>query len=687
MKTKILFPFILVGIFFNIVIVHSQNKIYQYPPLIKLKEERKVIISQIKSQQDKLKKIDKDLTFLKQKGESLETARRFLSDRFFFPLLWLIFFPITIINILLYLYFYQKEIFSLHKRKIIIITLLIVICFFLPSIVQGKIIEEDLMPKAEKKEEITQKRQGVEIEKEKTIIHFNIKNLIAQMESAPSDKEIIIPKITPTRSNFPIFNKVIKDKPDYFFVLGVLFLEIGKDSKANEQFLKVLDFSFDKLRKPNPKYQLILTRLTLYWIEKGKDYLAERAIYQLLSMPVIFRELLSFATFLEKKKKSIYSKQILEKVERMALTFQEFLALSEYFYSKNQIEKSKRYLLKAYWKSISFPVMLSEVIKIANIQGFNSIRDKAINSLLRQTYLPKDLVDIAEKLSNMLLPQYATPFLEKAIRSCNKPGLLKRIAVMAEKESFYDIAVSAVNKIKKKGEYILEMDFPLPITDFPPNTLPAETGVSLPVYLSFLYEKKGEHDKALSTLEPFISKIFDTYTNFPEKISSFRLNDLYYIKEFFKRNKLDKELLRFLPLFKKAEENFFAPRMEEEKKVNNKLKAKLSALKEKENELLNQKKIAKKTIRKNKILIVFWCLRYLAILALFLFILAETAIRGYNLSLNEKEFKIFAFFWRFFESLGIAASFTIIGIIIGLPMILLAQFNLLLLKIANKKIV
>lgn len=593
-----------------------------------------------------------------------------------------IFFFITALNVLLYFYFHEKNIFPKH-RKIIIIILGIILFFAFPAFGEEKALENDtFLEKCDAVSAIM--RMG---ELEKTIRILEDKRI----------KEVEIPDIKTKNSNLKPWKAVAIDTPEYFYTLSALYLENNEKGKAINALKNLFDLHPSSFARAEYKerYNEMLSGIIFFYMEENMVSAVSEAARKTADIITDVPVLLNLSDFLYQKNMHESAGELQKKATALAAAFtQDSLKLADFLIKRQQVEDASRLLEEALPGGHSYARTkpLEDVIGIIQFgleRNLKSVVEKGI-----QAGIPYCRADVGNALKfaqflfdNKRVEDTSTA-LEAAydsIFSLESPKAIKEgfleITGFALKNQFFEKAGNATEKFMvalrrlKKDPFTFYV--PSPAVLECEKSLPADEEISIPVYFAAVLQREGLLNEAQKYYEMAVSHDLEKIVEGYGYEIQGHLNHFYYLREFLKSKGDEERWKKMEPIYSKVEDAYLK-RMEAEanrdmdafrERENEEIKRLEASLEEGRRKIENAQVELSALSKKNILSFI-----QIPVFSVFLFLVAAgIAIKAWQEAKDASRFKAFSFSWKYCECAGWFYVFTVIGVPIGIPLILCGQ--------------
>lgn len=550
-------------------------------------------------------------------------------------------FPITLINILLFLLFWKKEFFQKRRWVIIASLAAILILFSLPVFGQN-------VPQSKGSNHIEYKLDKVNILMKMDDVERSIFKL--EEGKRKGRNRINIKRVNISKLYLHPWEEVETRGPEYAYTLGCLYLEKGDFTKAISHFKSVLNYDFRRY-SPGPAYLDLFVSLVKFFVDQDN---------------------------------AVYTEQAIEKAMLCMKNSETFIKVAQ-FLSKKQWTGLSIKVLQAAINQARNPTELLQICTFALKSNFEELASSAIRRATELSRKHTQFLQIAKySLDNGRMGD-AVAVLEKATSSEDASALLD-IAQFAVQNKLYNKAFPPLERIIEKHG----IEYASKIKVFPSEQLgmskdlPTPDGVSLTVYLGMLYQKLQRIKDAEMAYEMEVLHELDNIIlegADKEEINA-NLNTFFYLRQLWDSKGEKDKVSKLDPIYGLLEQKYLDKYKKEHEES-------LSKLKEYNQELttIYQKTSAdnresQKENRGFQLEIGLYSLRLLAIFALLIILTVWAIKRSWEEAKGLEQFKTFVFIAKLTEIYGWISCLTIIGIPIGLIFILFGQ----LMKIIHSQI-
>lgn len=661
-------------------------------------EEKKAIL--LKEKEKIQQKIEKDNLKIKSLSSSITSSQttRFFIDRIldfltypFFPVLsflpllgglfasyflLMIFFPIFLINIFLYLLIREKDLFKKRKKLIIAVFLIIFLFFYLP-VVSGK-----------EQSEIKKKEESSEIEKKLDTLNAllqmtEIERAIYMLEKKPSTI-INIPEIVVSNIYLKPWKIVNINKPEYYFTLGSLYFEIRQKSKAIDELNEIFKFDFRYYRREINKYQQMLISLAKFFIEENMLESASKSINSLVTVSRDVSLLLDFADYLYQKMMYDSAQKVLNRAIAVAENYDDLIKLSDFLLNKKRFEEAAHTIEKAIYSAYKLDV-LKEIVKYTVGKNMYEQTKKSVERYIIYARTTEDFLNLAEFLIEAKMRENASRTVRAAIERSRDIESLIKISRFALNNDMYEHAISSIKKALEKWRNSWSYLIDSPHVLYAIKELPTYEKITLPIYLGIVQQKAGFFDGAKFSYEAaIILELDEIIDSFAFKIKS-NLNNFFYLKQLWQIIEEFENLKKLNPIFSLLQKKY----LEDLKLRNNEQIKKLEE--EVENLEKNQKdlrvKIGNLRVKniKEQVKIFTHLFRLFAFFTIVILVIIRMIKKSLQAAKEVTIYKFFAFVWKFVETWGWVLVFTVINFLAGAINILIAQFMQIIQKIQQNR--
>jgi len=663
-------------------------------------EEKKEIF--LKEKEKNQKNIEKSNRKIKSLNASIASSQtnRFFIDRIldflaypFFPVLTflpllgglfashfllMIFFPIFLINIFLYLLIREKEVFKRRKKLTIALFLIILLFFYLPVVFGEEQGQKNLQEKGQTSE-IEQKLDNVNALLQMT----EIERAIYMLEKKPSTI-INIPEIAVSNPYLKPWRIVNINKPEYYFTVGSLYYEIRQKSKAVDELNEIFKFDFRYYRREVYKYQIMLISLAKFFIEENMLESASKSINSLVTVSRDVALLLDFADYLYQKMMHDSAQKVINRAIAVAENYEDLIKLADFLLNKKKFEEAAHTIEKAIYSAYKLDV-LSDLVKFTVEKNMYEQTKKAVERYITYARKTEDFLNLAEFLIGAKMKENASRTVKAAIEKSRDIDSLIKVSRFALNNEMYEHAISSIKKAlekwRKSWSYIIDSPNILYIS----KKLPTDEKITLPVYLGIIQQKAGFFDGAKFSYEvAIIMELDEIIDSFAFKIRG-NLNNFFYMKQLWQIVEEFENLKKLNPIFSLLQEKY----LEDLKKKNNEqieqLKKEIETLKQNQMDLKGQ--IGKLRVKNIKEQVKFstHLFRLIAFLTVVILVIIWMVKKSLQSAREVSIYKFFAFVWKFVEVWGWVLVFTVMNFLAGVINILIAQFMQIIQKIQQNR--
>jgi len=587
----------------------------------------------------------------------------------------MIFFPIFLINIFLYLLIREKDLFKRRKKLIIALFLIILLFFYLP-VVSGK--DQSGLQKKKESSEIEKKLDTLNALLQMT----KIERAIYMLEKKPSTI-INIPEIEVSNVYLKPWRIVNINRPEYYFTLGSLYYETRQKSKAIDELNEIFKFDFRNYIREINKYQKMLISLSKFFIEENMLESASKSINSLVTVSRDVTLLLDFADYQYQKMMYDSAQKVLNRAILVAENYKDLIKLADFLLNKQKFEEASNAIEKAIFSSYELDV-LKEIIKYTIQKNMYGQTKKSVERYITYARTTEDFLNLAEFLIEAKMKENASITIRAAIeRSRNIESLIK-ITRFALNNEMYEHAIFSMKKALKKWRNSWSYLIDSPHVLYAIKELPTDEKITLPVYLGIIQQKAGFFDGAkLSYETAIILELDEIIDSFAFKIKG-NLNNFFYLKQLWQISEEFENLKKLNPIFSLLQKKY----LEDLKKKNDEQIARLEEeiKKLKQNQIDLKSQIGKLRIKniKEQAKIFTYLLRLFAFLAVVILIIIWMTKKSLQAAREVSIYKFFAFVWKFIETWGWVLIFTVINFLAGIIYILIAQLMQIIQKIQQE---
>lgn len=586
-------------------------------------------------------------------------------------ILW--FFPLLVLNHFLYLFFRKKDFFIRHRTLLITAFAVVEICFFLPLICSAQEVESP----------------PVQNQPPDPFVE-NLQKVDRLIKMSPAERNIYILEYTPEKT--VTLEKVdIKDpfllpsegsieikSPDYYYTLAALYRQLGKE----EMVLKNLN-ALDALPlEPRwlKQYAFIYLKVLEEYLDKNRLENATDAAGRLIDVYGAQKDvtmLIDLSTFLIERKMNTSAGEALKEACAVAHGSDQVISLAKYLL-KNHRNSELAAIIK---QAIERTKKLRDVMPLLEFCIENGLTEEtslAINRAIETSESVEDDLALARFLFEKGRKQTCANVLAQARERTASLPLLLEISKVAREQGFLSSAIKCIERaVLSEKQKALDYELPPPHLLDVSRSLPSRQPISLPTYLGILQQVEKKLENADFFYKFALMKELEAIIrSYGYKITG-NINEFYYLKQLWAETR--SENLKFLlPIYAHLQENALEnERITEEKEIGV-LSEQVAQLKKQRIELLETRNAAKSRLVQVSIAISLYSLRNLVIILTIITILTGCTIKGVLAAKSAADFKFFAFFWKFLESIGWSACFSIAGIPFGIPLVVVSQLLIMI---------
>ena len=643
------------------------------------KKQKEALSIQVKSLEKENQNFSYETKILSQKLYEREGTLLFLKWANF-GIDWVLwFFPLLVLNHFLYLLFRRRVFFLRYKIIVITAFVTLELFFFLPHICSAR--ETVGRPaKNEPSEPFVEK----------------LKEVDRLMQMSPAERNIYVLEHTREKSVF--LEKVdIQDpflihsggpveirSPNFYFTLAALYRHLGKEELVGEN-LKTLD-QLPLRNQWLSQYSFIFPKLLREYLKNNQMVEATGIAKKLIEVYGARRnvkELIALSTFLTEKEMITSAGDAVKEACTAAHNTDQVLSLAHYLL-KNHRNSELASVLR---QGLEHAPKFQDVVSLLRFCIENNLMEEtslAVSQAMKASTSVQEDLALARLLYDRGRKEEAANILEQAREKTVKLSLLMEISRAAREQGFLSIAIRCVERaILMNREEALNHQLPSPHLLDADKFLPSREPVSLPTYLGILQQVDKKLEKADLSYKLALTKELEAILRSYGRRITGNINEFYYLKQLWEELH-PKDLEFLLPIYVRLQENILQQEKTQEKNEVGILQAKVDQLKRQRSEILKKRASAESRLNRTALDIGLYSLRDLAVVLAILAILAGCAIKGIHAAKSVTNFKFFAFFWKFLESVGWSASFSVVGILFGIPLVVGSQFLLMIQSIQKK---
>ena len=628
------------------------------------KKQKKALDLQAKSLEAENKDIQKELESLSSTLLVRAATLLFLNLTNLLPDLVLWFFPILVLNHFLYLLIRKRDFFIRHRTLVIAAFAVFEICFFLPLICSAQETENTLIQK-----------------KPTDPFIVNLQEVDRLIKMTPTERNIYILEHTgeesvilenvEVQSTFlvPCEGSIEIKSPDYYFTLAALYRHFGKEEMVTQN-LEDLDQLPLELRWLK-QYASIYPKVLNEYLSKNRLVEGTEVVRRLIAVYGEQKDvdsLIELSAFLIEKEMNASAEEALKEACNVAQNINQVIFVAEYLL-KNHRNSELGLIIK---QAIDRTGNLDDVMTLLRFCIENGLKEetsRAINQAMKTSESVEDDLALASFLFEKGRKQESAKILDQAREKTTRLLVLLAIANVARNQGFLSSAIKCIERaILVDTEEALNYELPPPDLLDTSKFLPSQQPISLPTYLGILQQLERKLEKASLfykfSLMQDLGAIIQSYGY---RIAG-NINEFYYLKQLWMQT--HSENMKFLlPIYAHLQENLLKKERLEDKTEIDVLSEKVEQLKKQKIELLEARDKAESRLFNISIAISLHALRGLAIFLVIGTIITGCTIKGVHSAKLATNFKFFAFFWKFLESIGWSASFSVVGIPFGIPLV------------------
>ena len=574
------------------------------------------------------------------------------------------FFPLLVLNHFLYLLFRRKVFFLRYKIIVITAFVALELFFFLPYICSARETagppakNEPSDPFVEKLKEVDRLLQMSPAERNIYVLEHT------------QEKSLVLEKVD-IQDPFLIFSSqpVEIRSPNFYFTLAALYRHLGKEEMVVEN-LKILDLLPLEHRWLS-QYAFIYPKLLREYLKNNRMVEATSIAKKLIEVYGEQRnveELIALSTFLTEKEMITSAGEAVKEACAVAYSTEQVLSLAQYLLKNRRNSELASVLKQGLERTRKFQAVVSLLRFCIENNLTEETSLAVIQAIKASTSVQEDLA-LARLLYEMGRKEEAANILEQAREKSVKLSLLMEISRTAREQGFLSIAIRCVERaILTNREEALNYQLPSPHLLDADKFLPSREPVSLPTYLGILQQVDKKLEKADLSYKLALTKELEAILRSYGRRITGNINEFYYLKQLWEELH-PKDLEFLLPIYVRLQENILQQEKTQERKEVGILQAKVEQLKRQRSEILKERAFVESRLSRAALGIGLYSLRDLAVVLAILAILAGCVIKGIHSAKSVTNFKFFAFFWKFLESVGWSASFSVVGIVFGIPLV------------------
>ncbi len=581
------------------------------------------------------------------------------------------FFPIMVLNHFIYVFIREKAFFIKHGIKIIIVFIVMEMLFFLPFVASAQLTSPP--------SETTEKENIDEFDKKLIKINELLKMSSAErtiyiLENT-QEKWIELPEIH-TKDPFlvPLGGRIQLKSPDYYYTLAALYRHIGVEEKVQDALQKLNNLSLKaawlKDRHMADIYQNVLNAYIQnnQLVEASKTSLLLIDIYSGLGD---MKGLIDLVIFLTKNKMNESANVAIKKAPVIAEKSDQVISLAEYFINSQHYSEAGSVISQAVKRSKD----INDILPLVVFSIKHSLSEEVPEAIDKAVKLSQDNNDYLS-LSRLLFEngrqEESAKVLNKAKEKFRKLPELLDISRQARELGFMSIAIDAIVKAlifdPDSRKYNLPSPKLLEVSKFLQSDIP----ISLATYLGILQQIEKQFENANISYKAAVERELDAIIrSYGYKIEG-NINNFFYLKQLWQKRHPDKVNL-LIHIYSHLQTSLMDDIRKKEELEISELNNRISQLNERKKDLSEELFNLKSKLRRTYLRITLLGLRDLAIFIFFVLIIIVSVIKGLQKARSVNRFKFFAFYWKFQESLGWSAVFSVVGAFGGIPAILLSQ--------------
>ena len=527
--------------------------------------------------------------------------------------------------------------------------------------------------------EITQKENIDEFDKKLGNINELLKmssaeRIIYILENT-QEKWIELPKIQ-VKDPFlvPLEGRIQLKSPDYYYTLAALYRHVGVEEKVQDTLQKLNTLSLKaawlKDRHTADIYKNVLNTYIQnnQLVEASKTSLLLINIYSALGD---VKGLIDLVMFLTENKMNESAIEAIKEAPVIAKNSDQVISLAEYFIKSQHYSETASIISQAIKRSKD----INDILPLVVFSIKHSLSEEVPKAIAKAVELSRDNGDYLS-LSRLLFEngrqEESAKVLNKAKEKSRKLSELLDISRQARELGFMSIAIDAIVRAlifdPDSREYNLPPPKLLEVSKFLQSDMP----ISLATYLGILQQIENQFENANISYKAGVERELDAIIRtYGYKIEG-NINNFFYLKQLWQKKHPDKVKL-LMYIYSHLQTSLLNDiRKKEEQEISD-LNNRISQLNERKKEFSNELIGLKSKLRETYLRITLLGLRDLAILVFFILVIIVCVSKGLQKARSVNKFKFFAFYWKFQESLGWSAVFSVVGVLGGIPAILLSQ--------------
>lgn len=390
-----------------------------------------------------------------------------------------VFLPITVFNILLFLFFRHRQIFIRYKKKLIV--LLVILLLASATSLMAATVD---------------KRQQVETKlryAENMLRLSGNRKAIVILENKHSKNLSLPPEIFSGDLNLPIYKNVVVDSPEYYITLAALYMAEKKTGKAIEAMTSLAE---KNVLKGTPSHEIIVSTIQ-FLVKNGYTDVAATAVQNHAGLIYDTGKLLELMEYLKKHNMQVSAEHVMKIVEKKTTTPAGLVKLANYFYALGKVDKAISLLDRALKKSKG----LDDILLVAQSSVQHQAKDifkKIPARAERFGGTVKQFLDLAEIYNGQGESAQVADCLQRAVSDVRQPDQVKKMvsAVIKYKQG------SVMDRLINRVVFIHHLD----LQRSPKDKRFRQAYTQCLAYVTFFSEQKRQED-AVSLFERLVEMI------------------------------------------------------------------------------------------------------------------------------------------------------------------------------------
>jgi tetratricopeptide (TPR) repeat protein len=624
---------------------------------------------------NRVTELEKQISEVKDAGSKLKFRDSLMT---FFQLLtinsWLfnIFFPVLIINLVIYLALREKAFWSRFKVWIIILGAFILLLMVSPLLAQGPPAGKSLP------ENLERLRQVMELKK------YPLEQAIYLLQQAEGMREegltsVELPKLPAWSGRVkPPAVVDLYSSLEIHYSLLLLYLETRRPVPAVAELRKICDLPPATMSADDqPRWETLLNIALEEKELQGEVPVLAEAYAAFLAKHGQPQDLSWLGETLAEKGHPAAALKVLGEALRLSRKSPELLRLAQVAFPLKPSLTQEALILglsRATDATEIFPM-----ITFALDRGIltEELRQKALDQLIRVSRQVSDLLAAGEVLLSSRQPTLAPLLVQRALKIAMSPQARLEIARWCVKHQLYPLAYEVIWKLLQEGGGVAE-DLRVAPPKFPTGTPPGPyqlvpQDIRLSVFLGLLDQVLGRREPAEKLFSETVNAEVERMLRRAGYQLQGNLNHFFYLKNIWVQLHQEQNLEKLLPLYIYLQEEYL-------KNLDRQQRQKVRAIQEKITILKQQQEEQEKTlaglnseIRRLQFRLFLNSMKYLTVLLVILLILIGCGVKAYYHAETVTTYKTFAFLGKYLECLGWVLCFSLILVAPGVTLLLGGQ--------------